>query len=121
MGRILTKEQKIKVKKICQEYPVWKEKLKHIRIPKENGEWDDPVCEEVIKRNIYECKIQSFEEAIKDAVGESMAPYIIKGLTTKTNYHNLRLIDGIPCGYRQYYDYREEAYIFISQKEHMFL
>ena len=119
--RLLTKEQKKKMKELALKYEMMKDFASSIRLPKETGEWDDPTSKDAIKAVIYEELTKAIEEAAVEAAGQVLAPYILEGVTTRTNYDNLRLVKGMPCGYRQYYDYREEFYICLAKRTYVLL
>lgn len=114
--RILTKYRKKELEYFCLQYGDYKKELANINYAKGTSEWDDPTYEEVIYRERLQKNIEVIDETMHQVCSDILCPYMYRCICKGEKYEYLE----IPCGRRQFYDLRDEFYIVLSQKKHMF-
>lgn len=75
----------------------------------------DPVLAQVIALEGITAKIDLIEKTAKDA-GGYIAKWLLKGVTEKRSFDNLRLMYGLPCGKNHYYAARQYYYWLLSHR-----
>jgi len=111
----------------CRCYPLWIAELSVCDTSRTITNYEDrvnvqtsgdynPVEELAIRRAELQRKIDIVEDAAKLITeSEPLQKYIIMGVTHQLSFETLAG-QGIPCGRRQYYEYRRAMIYFVSQK-----
>lgn len=110
----------------CECYKTWRDDI--IDIDKEapkaidyttdkiKADAGDPTAEKAMKRAALQKKVEIIDRAAADVVkSETLRQFIILGITTPLSYEDLTTIN-IPCGRRQYYQYRREIIYRIAKE-----
>lgn len=111
----------------CRNYPLWIAELavcdtsktitdyeNQIRV-QTSGDYN-PVEEMGIRRAELQRKVDIVNDAAKDVTdSDIMQQYLIMGITHRLSYETMAK-QGIPCGRRQYHEYRRAFIYSVSQK-----
>ena len=119
----ISKHRYIELVHYCLQYQEWKDELKYNLGVSGGGGVDgmpkgstrqDKLEEMAIKRAKLTEKCESIEKAAELAAGD-LREYIIKAVTNEgISYDYLRSRMNIPCGRRQYYEYRRKFFWILS-------
>lgn len=119
----LDKEEYLTVQHFAQQYPGLKKKYYSIlglKAVVQDGQPrgttpGNPVEAQAIQLEPYSEKIKMIEESARIA-GEDLYKWVLKGVTEKRSYDNLRLMYGLPCGKNEYYKKRQLFFWILNKK-----
>ena len=110
----------------CLQYNEWRDELKYktdavksievtdMPVAHENG---DSTQELAIRRAQLEQNCKIIEQTVLEADSE-IYQYLLKAVTDENvTYRYLKLVMGIPCGKKMYYDRRRKFYWLLNQKK----
>ena len=101
----------------CLQYRGWKKRLNVYNLRTSENEWSDPTGEEAVERTICERNMKIVENACKK-VYEKEWELLLQGVTDPdSNWYNYKLVKGLKCGRKTYYDLKHQVYFHVSQKD----
>lgn len=110
----------------CLQYNEWKDELRYntdtvksieIKDCPATHETGDPTQQLAMRRAMLEKNCQLIEQTAIDA-DSFIHPYILKAVTDENvTYRYLKMVMGIPCGKKMYYDRRRKFYWLLNQKK----
>lgn len=119
----ISKERFYELKHFCLQYEEWKEELNSITLYSaasvRSGRkgCSNPTENNALRQLRLLDKI-SLVESVARETDSSIAPYILKAVTSDVSYPYLQMVLGIPCGRDMFYDrYRKFFWLLSKRKE----
>lgn len=113
----------LELRYFCLQYPEWKREYKELNLSAQGINITEKVQEErkditsikAIKLKDLNSKIKLVEDTVH-LTSPEIEQWLLKGVTTETNFQHLSLIDGIPCCEKQYYILRRKFFWLLSKE-----
>lgn len=111
------------LKHFCLQYPLWKNALRFLNAYPDvstvkdikSNKTSNPVLDYVETADYYNQRIKMVEDTAKE-VDESLAEYLVKGVTEGLSYDNLRIRTSIPCCKDVYYELYRKFFWLLNKK-----
>lgn len=114
----------LELRYFCLQYPEWKKLYREMNLDAPAISYDgihvqntqaNKVEDTAIRLKDLSYKIRLVEETVH-LTSPEMEKWLLKGVTTETNYHELFFSDGIPCCEKQYYILRRKFFWLLSKE-----
>ena len=112
--------KKMELMHFCYQYQDWHKELNDISLIKRSstevvdGSRSNDELENVVIRRMSVIEKIEMVEKVAELTDPELKSYILRGVTTKASYDNLRLMYGIPCCRNVYYDLYHKFFYILS-------